>query len=218
MLKQSFRFVFLIVVSLGFSLAHADAYRQFFDDLERDDAQAVGRWLQRGFDVNAVNPEGQPALTLALQRGAVKSADLLLAHPDVRIDALNAAGETPLMMAALHHRLAPLRRLLERGARLDSPTGWTALHYAASSNDPGAASLLIERGAALEARSPSGMTPLMMAARWGGEPVVDLLIARGANLDQRHPGGATIADLARASGRDRLAERLAARAAQAPAR
>jgi ankyrin repeat protein len=208
MLKFYFKIILLSVVFIGCSAARADAYESFFRALELDDAVAVGRLLQRGFDVNSANPQGQPALTLAMQRGSLKVADLLLAHPELRADALNAAGETALMMAALHGHLAPMRRLLERGARLDSPTGWTALHYAASGIEPGAAALLIERGVALDPVSPSGMTPLMMAARWGGEPVVDLLIARGADAARRHPGGATVVDLARASGRERLAERL----------
>jgi ankyrin repeat protein len=208
MLKRYFEYVFLFAVLIGFSAARADAYEDFFRALDRDDAPAVSRLLQRGFDVNAPNPQGQPALTLALQRGSLKVADLLLTHPELRADALNAAGETALMMAALHGHLGPMRRLLERGARLDSPTGWTALHYAASGADPGAVALLVERGVALDPVSPSGMTPLMMAARWGGEPVVDLLLARGADASRRHPGGATLADLARASGRERLAERL----------
>ncbi|MCU0773909.1 MAG: ankyrin repeat domain-containing protein [Ideonella sp.] len=208
MLKYYFKFLLLSVVLIGASAVRADAYENFFRALELDDAAVVGRLLQRGFDVNAPNPQGQPALTLALQRGSLKVADLLLAHPELRADALNAAGESALMMAALHGHLGPMRRLIERGARLDSPTGWTALHYAASGADPGAAALLIERGVPLDPVSPSGMTPLMMAARWGGESVVDLLIARGADASRRHPGGATLVDLARASGRERLAERL----------
>jgi uncharacterized protein len=209
MIKRYFKCVALCIVLIGVSAARADSYGDFFRALERDDPAAVSALLARGFDVNTPNPEGQPALTLALQRGAEQVAKVLMAHPQLRVDALNAAGETALMMAALHGRIGPLRDLALRGGRLDSPTGWTALHYAASGAEPAAVALLLDRGAPLEAVSPTGMTPLLMAVRWGGDSVVDALLARGADPRRQHPSGANAADFARAAGRDRLAERLA---------
>lgn len=207
-MKRYLNYVVLSIVLMGCSAVRADSYTDFFRALDRDDAGTASSLLARGFDVNTPNPEGQPALTLALQRGAGQVAEVLIAHPQLRVDALNAVGETAVMMAALHGRLPALRALVQRGGRLDSPTGWTALHYAAASTEQAGVAFLLERGAALEAVSPSGMTPLMMAARWGGEPVIDALLARGADVTRKHPSGATAADLARASGREWLVERL----------
>jgi hypothetical protein len=196
------------------SAAHAGAYEDFFAATGRDDAATVQRLLERGMDANSRDPQGQPALFLALRDGSLQVAETLLAAPGVDVNVLNASGESPLMIAALKGRTEWMRRLLARGARVDQP-GWSALHYAATGPDPQAVALLLERGAAIEARSPNRTTPLMMAARYGAEASVDLLLARGADPGARNDHGLAAADFARLAGREALAARLAV---PAPAR
>jgi ankyrin repeat protein len=54
--------------------------------------------------------------------------------------------------------------------------GWTPLHAAAYANQPEIASLLIQKGAALDAEAHgSGGTPLIAALFWGHREVADLL-------------------------------------------
>jgi ankyrin repeat protein len=76
----------------------------------------------------------------------------------VDIDAANANGETPLMMAAMRGQVAWVQRLLERGAKVNRE-GWTPLHYAAAGPSVPVIELLLTRGAAIDARSPNGTTP-----------------------------------------------------------
>jgi ankyrin repeat protein len=206
-LISMFRYAIYLVVAVGFVSAKAGAYEDWFSAIETDNAGAVTRLMQAGFDPNTRNPQGQVGLYLALQTGGPRVADALWAHPGLEVDAANAQGETPLMMAALKGRLEWTQRLLERGARLNRE-GWTPLHYAASGPEPKVVELLLARGAALEARSPNGSTPLMLAARYGSEASVDLLLARGADPKLRNQRDLTAADFARMDGRDGLAKRL----------
>jgi len=205
-----FRYLLFCIVTLCFSSAHAGAYEDFFAALARDDTRAVTALLQRGFDPNSRDEQGQAALYLALRQPSLAVAEALLAHPQLQVDAENAAGETPLMMAALRGQVAWMRRLLERGAK-PHHEGWSPIHYAATGPEPQAVALLLDRGVPIDARSPNGTTPLMMAARYGSERSVALLLQRGADARLRNQRDLGAADFAREAGRDALARELAAR-------
>jgi len=202
-----FKITLHLVLALGVSPVLAGAYEDFFSALIRDDAGAIGSLLQRGFDPDSRDAKGQPALTLAIQRESTQVAKALAANPATNVNALNEAGESPLMLAALKGDMALCEQLLARGARIDQP-GWAPLHYAATGPDARIVRLLLERGAALEAESPNHSTPLMMAAGYGNEESVDLLLARGADPKRRNERNLQAADFARRAGRERLAERL----------
>ena len=104
----------------------AGSYEDFFVAVANDDARTVQALLVRGFDPNTVGPRGQVPLYAALQAGSLKVADALWQHPSLQIDAANATGETPLMMAALRGQLDWCQRLVARGAPVDR-NGWTPL-------------------------------------------------------------------------------------------
>ena len=58
----------------------------------------------------------------------------------------------------------------------------TPLHIAASGNDLKKVSLLLEKGAEVNARGPAGFTPLMVAAGKSSTPeIVQLLLEKGAD-------------------------------------
>jgi ankyrin repeat protein len=210
-MKLLLRMSFYLLMEIGFSSSFAGSYEDFFRAVNVDNAQGVTDLLARGFDPNSPSEQAQTALFLALRDGSPKVVAALLADPRTAIDAVNANGETPVMMAALRGQADWTVRLLERGAQLNR-SGWTALHYAATGPGTAVVALLLGRGAALEAPSPNGTTPLMMAARYGPEETVDLLLARGASLNARNIQGLNAADFARLGGRDKLATRLAASA------
>jgi uncharacterized protein len=208
MFNWCLRFIAYLIVVAGISSVHAGAYEDFLKAVEVNDVATVQRLLQRGMDPNTRDEKGQPALTLALRAEAFPVAEALLASPQVDVEAANAAGETPLMMAALKGQAEWVTRLLARGARVQRP-GWSPVLYAASSPEPQVLALLLDKGAPVNARSPNGTTPLMMAARYGDERSVDLLLERGADpaaVNDRQLGAA---DFARQGGREALAERLA---------
>lgn len=187
--------------------AGAGAYEDYFRAIEVDNAGEVQQLLARGMDPNAVDPKGQHGLFLALRGGSTKTVQVLLSHPDTRVDNDNAAGETPLMMAALRGNVEAIKALIARGAAINR-VGWTALHYAASGPSAAAVQFLLEQGAAVDARSPNGNTPLMLAARYGSEDSVLLLLRKGADRTLRNQRNQTAADTARLDGRDSLARRL----------
>jgi hypothetical protein len=206
-MKYFFKFVIYLLVVIGFSSARAGAYEDFFQAIGRDDGRAVTALLQRGLDPNTRDEKGQAALYVALRAPAPAAADALWAHPGLDVNAVNEAGETPLMMAALRGNLTWAYKLLGRGARAHQD-GWSPLHYAATGPEPELVRLLLDKGAPVDARSPNGSTPLMMAARYGSDASVELLLARGADPRLRNQRQLSAADFARMDGRDRLAQRL----------
>ncbi|MCW5612516.1 MAG: ankyrin repeat domain-containing protein [Rubrivivax sp.] len=206
-MRICFRSFVYLFAAFGVSLAVASSYVQFFRALDIDDAGTVAQLLARGFDPNAANEKGDLALVMALRDGSPKVAEVLLAHPELKVDAVNASDENALMMAALRGNLAVARRLLDRGAAVNRP-GWTPLHYAASGPESRMVALLLDRGARIDAAAPNGNTPLMMAARYGTQEGAELLLARGASAAPRNRNGLAAADFARAVDRERLAQRL----------
>lgn len=207
MLKHHLRTAVYLAIAVMFSAATAGAYDDFFSAILRDDAGTIGSLLQRGFDPNSRDEDGQFGLYLALRNESSNVVEALLRHPGLQIDATNAAGETPLMIAALKGRTEWAKRLVERGARVDRP-GWTPLHYAATGPDAALVALLLDHGARIDARSPNGSTALMMAARYGSEASVQILLARGADAMLRNERELTAAAFARSAGRDELAAQL----------
>lgn len=206
-MKQSIRLCLYLFVFIGMSVAKAGAYEDFFRAVNVDNARTVRALLERGFDPNSPDEKGQVGLYLAMREGSLQVADALLQHPQLKVDATNAADETPVMMAALRGNIEWTQRLLERGAQINRP-GWTPLHYAASGPEIKLLTLLLDRGASIEATSPNRTTPLMMAARYGPQDAAELLLSRGANARARNDQGLTAADFARAAGRDALAAKL----------
>jgi hypothetical protein len=185
----------------------ADTYDDFFIAVVRDDAGSVKRLLARGMDPNSRDPKGVPALSLAIRRESPRVFEVLLAHPAIDVNALNAAGESALMLAALAGDLEGCRQLLARGANVEQP-GWTAMHYAASGPSTEVVRLLLSKGASVDPQAPNDTTPLMLAAQHAPESTIDLLLERGADPRKRNRRGLQPIDFAELGGRDFLVERF----------
>jgi ankyrin repeat protein len=179
----------------------------FFRAVNVDNADAVTRMLAAGLDPNQLDTHGQPALIVALQGESLKVAKVLWDAKGIQIDVRNQAGETPLMMAALKAEVDAAGALVAHGAAVQKD-GWSPLHYAATGGSAAIVTLLLSRGAPLEARSPNGSTPLMMAARYGNEEAVDALLAAGADRKAKNDLGMDASAFAASAGRERLAARL----------
>ena len=200
------KLLYTVVVIASFS-SNAGSFEDFFVAIRNDNAGVVNNLLDRGFDPNTRDEKGQPGLTIAMQEHALNVARALLARPGIDINALNEAGESALMMAALKGDLSGAQLLLERGAKVNQP-GWSPLHYAATGREPKLVQLLLDRGAEIDAASPNGSTPLMMAAQYGSEDSVKLLLARGADAKRRNQLDLNVIDFARRAGRAALVEQL----------
>jgi len=209
-MRLHIKFAVQVLLAAWVSTATAGSYEDFFVAVQRDDASAVTALLQRGFDPNSLDPQGQTGLTLATRERSWNVARALLASPGLNVNLLNGSGESPLMLAALRGDAEWCRRLLERGATVQIP-GWSPIHYAATGPSVEVVTLLLERGAEVDAASPNGSTPLMLAARYGNEASVDLLLGRGADLARRNERGLNASDFARLGGREALSARLARR-------
>ena len=212
-MRNDFKKLIYLIVASGVSTAMAGSYEDFFLAVNRDDGDTVASLVQRGFDPNSRDPQGQTALHLALRDQSARTAIALWRSTDLDVNALNGAGETPLMLAALKGELDWAQRLLTRGARLHQE-GWSPVHYAATGPEVKLLQLLVERGAPLDARSPNGTTPLMMAARYGTIDGVTYLLARGANTSLKNDLGLDAADFAKAGGKEMLVARLRGAAAK----
>ena len=195
-MRNHMKFIVYLFVITAFSIARADAYVDYFRAVNLDNASAVAELLSKGFDPNTLSESGQVALYIAMREGSPKVAAVLLASPRLNIDAANAAGETPLMMAALQGRLDWARKLIDRGAKVQKP-GWSPVHYAATGPSTELLAMLLDRGADINARAPDMSTPLMMAVRFGPEDSVKLLVRRGAEKSYINERDVTAAELAR---------------------
>lgn len=206
------RLALTALLAMGIGLlapAQAGAYDDFFKAVVRDDVPTVHALLQRGFDPNTLSPDRQSGLHLALRESALKVASLLLQAPKIDLDILNAADESPLMLAALkgHGHLA--RQLIDKGADINK-TGWTALHYAATSAQVPLIALLLEKSAYIDAESPNGTTPLMMAAMYGTTGAVKLLLEEGADPLLKNEQGLSAIDFAQRANKGESVEVIAA--------
>lgn len=191
-LKKCFVFIGFIFLN---GIVHAGSYEDFFKAVQMDDVRTVQSLLQRGFDPNTVNPQGVPALMLAVKEPSLKVAQLLATWPKVKTEVRNENDESALMLAALKGHVALVKLLVENDADVNKP-GWTPLHYAATAGNVPIIELLLDNSAYIDAESPNGSTPLMMAAMYGTPESVKVLIQAGADLNVKNQLGLTALDFA----------------------
>ena len=216
---KSFKKSLVFIGFLFFSFwSSAGSYEDFFKAVRFDDVKTVQALLQRGFDPNTVNPDGVPGLMLAVREPSLKVAELLAIWPKVKTEVRNDKDESVLMLAALKGYLPLVKKLVEHDADVNK-TGWTPLHYAASSGQVAVIEFLLDNSAYIDAESPNGTTPLMMAAMYGSPEAVKVLIQAGADLNIKNQLGMTALDFAVRGNRQNAKElietglqRLAARA------
>ena len=214
---NKFKKAIYLYVLLGFFLVHAGSYEDFFQAVKMDDGPAVAALLARGFDPNALGPDGLTGLFVAARAGSAKVARVLLDAPDTDAEFRNALDESPLMLAALRGDLALARALIARDADVNKP-GWTPLHYAASKGQVALISLLLEHYAYIDSESPNGSTPLMMAAGYGSPEATRALLEAGADPTLKNAKGLTALDFALGFGKTASASLIEAVLAAVPAR
>lgn len=133
---------------------------------------------------DAIRADDLPALARLAQAGAANAAD--------------AAGTTPLMLAARLGRREIAALLIDRGADVNAADerGYTPLFHACHDPDedrghPALVELLLAAGADKEAKIGFGVRPLMYAAGNGEAGVVAALLRGGADPLARNEVGRT---------------------------
>ena len=180
--------------------AKAGAYEDFFQGIKQDNGRLITHLLQKGIDPNSVDPSGVPGLIVAVKDTSYEVATVLINWPGTRVEARNAADESPLMLASLNGALTLCQLLISKGAHVNK-TGWTPLHYAATHGHLEVMNLLLEAHAYIDAESPNGTTPLMMAAKYGPGQAVNLLLDAGADSTLRNAMNLTALDFAKRADR-----------------
>ncbi len=136
-------------------------------------------------------------------------ADLLKAG--AKIDAVNAAGHSALILAAYNGKLDTVDVLLRAGAdpNLGDKRGNTALMGAIFKGEEAIVlRLLDDSRTSVNLRNGAGQTAAMFAALFGKQGVIEKLAARGADLTVADAAGQTAQKLALQQGNTALAQHI----------
>lgn len=167
----------------------------------------VGCGLWSALNLRAEEPTLTADFAGLLRRGNVTELTRAL-DSGVPVNARDAQGNTPLMLAAIYAEAPAVKLLLSRGAEVNVTNcdGVTPLMRAAT--DAEKVRLLLERGAEVNARAASGNTALMLAARPArSHDAVERLLASGAKPNVTNNWGSS-ALMAAAAGGDATTVRL----------
>jgi ankyrin repeat protein len=176
-----------------------------------DDVRQVRSLIDQGMSPNQKDPKGMPILMLAIQEKSMKTVDYLINAKGIDLNQPNMTDETPLMFAALYGQLAEVKILVDQKQVPVNRPGWTPLHYACTNGHVEIAAFLLDKGAAVDARSPNETTPLMMAIRAGNIQLARLLLDRGADIRLRNQQGYSAIDAAELFNQEEIQKGLRAR-------
>ncbi len=170
-------------------------------------------------DATLVCRDGRTALHETTGRAGEPRPSIatVLLKAGARPDAVDAAGETALFLAAGRAQgLANVEVLLSAGAKPDvaAKNGRTPLHEAVAANNRPIVEALLRGGASASPKDSDGDTPLHVAARQDAVEMLEVLLKYGADTKARNRLGDTPVDTAHKSYRARAEDILRA----APAR
>ncbi|XP_051866123.1 ankyrin-2b isoform X4 [Pristis pectinata] len=179
--------------------------------------------LEIGANQSTATEDGFTPLAVALQQGHNQVVAILLENDTkgkVRLPALHiAARKDDTKSAALllqndHNADVQSKMMVNR----TTESGFTPLHIAAHYGNVNVATLLLNRGAAVDFTARNGITPLHVASKRGNTNMVKLLLDRGAQIDAKTRDGLTPLHCAARSGHDGAVEILLERGAPMLAR
>jgi ankyrin len=162
--------------------------------------------LEKGACPAPINKGKPNPLMVAVVSGQVTIVDMLLAH-GADLGATREDGKNALHLASSHPghdtlTVRPGKRekatiasyLIEDGIRVNSrtPTGDTALHFAASTGDDALVRTLLRLGASVHVRNAYGSTPLHAAvSTWLFSDIIAMLLNFGASPSAQDHRGQT---------------------------
>ncbi|XP_041889263.1 ankyrin-3 isoform X18 [Corvus kubaryi] len=174
--------------------------------------------LDNGASQSLATEDGFTPLAVALQQGHDQVVSLLLENDTkgkVRLPALHiAARKDDTKAAALllqndHNADVESKMMVNR----TTESGFTPLHIAAHYGNINVATLLLNRGAAVDFTARNDITPLHVASKRGNANMVKLLLDRGAKIDAKTRDGLTPLHCGARSGHEQVVEMLLDRGA-----
>ncbi|KAM8889771.1 ankyrin-3-like isoform 30-T31 [Synchiropus picturatus] len=174
--------------------------------------------LDNGSSQSIATEDGFTPLAVALQQGHDQVVSLLLENDTkgkVRLPALHiAARKDDTKAAALllqndHNADVESKMMVNR----TTESGFTPLHIASHYGNINVATLLLNRGAAVDFKARNDITPLHVASKRGNSNMVRLLLERGAKIDARTKDGLTPLHCGARSGHEQVVEMLLNRGA-----
>ncbi|XP_076856718.1 ankyrin 3b isoform X7 [Brachyhypopomus gauderio] len=175
--------------------------------------------LDNGSSQSIATEDGFTPLAVALQQGHDQVVSLLLENDTkgkVRLPALHiAARKDDTKAAALllqndHNADVESKLMVNR----TTESGFTPLHIAAHYGNINVATLLLNRGAAVDFSARNDITPLHVASKRGNGNMVKLLLDRGARINAKTKDGLTPLHCGARSGHEQVVEMLLDRGAQ----
>ncbi|XP_041426146.1 ankyrin-3 isoform X9 [Xenopus laevis] len=174
--------------------------------------------LDNGASQSLATEDGFTPLAVALQQGHDQVVSLLLENDTkgkVRLPALHiAARKDDTKAAALllqndHNADVESKMMVNR----TTESGFTPLHIAAHYGNINVATLLLNRGAAVDFTARNDITPLHVASKRGNANMVKLLLDRGSKIEARTRDGLTPLHCGARSGHEQVVGMLLDRGA-----
>ncbi|XP_045924580.1 ankyrin-3-like [Micropterus dolomieu] len=174
--------------------------------------------LDNGSSQSIATEDGFTPLAVALQQGHDQVVSLLLENDTkgkVRLPALHIAARkddtkaAALLLQTDHNADVESKMMVNR----TTESGFTPLHIAAHYGNINVATLLLNRGAAVDFKARNDITPLHVASKRGNSNMVRLLLERGAKIDARTKDGLTPLHCGARSGHEQVVEMLLDRGA-----
>ncbi|XP_031761151.1 ankyrin-3 isoform X7 [Xenopus tropicalis] len=174
--------------------------------------------LDNGASQSLATEDGFTPLAVALQQGHDQVVSLLLENDTkgkVRLPALHiAARKDDTKAAALllqndHNADVESKMMVNR----TTESGFTPLHIAAHYGNINVATLLLNRGAAVDFTARNDITPLHVASKRGNANMVKLLLDRGSKIDAKTRDGLTPLHCGARSGHEQVVGMLLDRGA-----
>ena len=175
----------LLYFQMGITPSLPDQKQKLHDACRTGDLQTLELLIENKVNMNQFDKNKSTPLHLAVSKGHVEIAQLLLengAGVDIREGEI---GPTALMNAAFHGEKEIFSLLIEFGAdiRLKDLGKRTALHHAAVNGHDELVQIILDKGLDVDDQDHTNSSPLHLAAVSGKTSTAKILISKGAGSE-----------------------------------